>query len=65
MKYSVGDGRCVGGMKPVVDAVCRPRRLAFKMAAEDLRLFFDCRCGVVAQYVSPTLVAGPVLATGG
>src|ERR1700756_5790105 len=26
----------------VVDAVCRPSRLAFKMAAEDLRLFFDC-----------------------
>jgi hypothetical protein len=26
----------------VVIAACRPARLAFKMAAEDLRLWFDC-----------------------
>jgi hypothetical protein len=26
----------------VVVAACRPGRLAFKMAAEDLRLWFDC-----------------------
>ena len=27
------------------DRACRALRLAFKMASEDLRLFFDCRCG--------------------
>ena len=41
-----------------VSPACRPLRVAFKMAAEDLRLFFDCRCGVVAHYMSPAFVAG-------
>jgi hypothetical protein len=31
--------------EPLVDQACRPLRLALKMAAEDLRLFFDSRCG--------------------
>jgi hypothetical protein len=29
---------------PPVDRACRPLLLALKMAAKDLRLFFDSRC---------------------
>jgi hypothetical protein len=45
LKNSLGDIVLNPAGGHVIDRACLPLRLAFKMAPEDLRLFFDSRCG--------------------
>lgn len=70
MKHRLGDARCTPALLAMVSPGCRALRLAFKMASEDLRLFFDCRygrrwrIGVSSAYVTEPRASGGRLANG-